>query len=266
MKLQSTFCNDKRFALDSRFLEEQSNAVKCNTIENSDSLDVEKQHQLKILENVLGNQFDHSKDGLKKDTTANSMLRYDPSKPDHNKFINKNEEKKHLKLKNKISNKINEGSVEVIEHEKPLVSEEKFSYVPENLKETFKQNSGFSLLSMFGNSEVDKGKIFLYNVYMVYIYSVWVWFILVDGKLEYATSDIQKKPNNILDLGSQKNPFHYDSSDSEEEINGDINLNENLKNNDIGHMSNTGVWRENFFFIKGDQRLSGVYNIYERLW
>lgn len=58
MELQSKFKNDKRFTLDARFLEEESEGeehIQNNEIENEEiSHENEKEKQFEILEEVLG--------------------------------------------------------------------------------------------------------------------------------------------------------------------------------------------------------------------
>lgn len=62
----------------------------------------------------------------------------------------------------------------------------------------------------------------------------------------------KKKVKNPMDPG-QKNPFVYDSSDSEDELD---KINKETVQ-ETATVETKAVWKENFFFSKTDQRLKG---------
>lgn len=79
------------------------------------------------------------------------MLRFDPSQPEHAKFlapVDKNKED--IKIDTKKSKKNKKPAEEA---EKVQVSKEQFYKVSETLKEALEQPSGFSLRSLFGHNE-----------------------------------------------------------------------------------------------------------------
>lgn len=100
------------------------------------------------------------------------MLRFDPSKPNHTKYELSREPKEKKKKKKKgeedeeddAEEESNKRKFRREEKEPEPVSENKFYNVSDTLADTLKQakegqNSGFSLLQMFGSSNVPTGKI-----------------------------------------------------------------------------------------------------------
>lgn len=142
-QLQSRYRNDSRFKLDSRFLEDDQNGDY-----NMQEMDIneEKKKQYEILEQVLGRKVNDTRRERK------AMLRFDPSQPEHSKYELKNEQS------SKKTKKRRREDVE--EPEKPPeVSKEVFYKVTDNLKETFQESQGFSMLSKFGRVEnQEKGR------------------------------------------------------------------------------------------------------------
>lgn len=63
---------------------------------------------------------------------------------------------------------------------------------------------------------------------------------------------------NPLDPG-ERNPFVYDSSDSEDEQNNKINIDQQELMTE-----SKAVWKENLFFSETDQRFKGKSNYYSR--
>lgn len=89
------------------------------------------------------------------------MLRYDPSQPEHAKFLApieaKQESKKSKKKKSK-ENDIKEPEPVQIEVEKVEVSKEQFYEISDVLKESITQPTAFSLRSLFSKSENSEGR------------------------------------------------------------------------------------------------------------
>lgn len=88
------------------------------------------------------------------------MLRFDPSRSDHDKFLNKPVEKPALSKKAKREKKRLEQEMS---NEKqrpddasaPVVSEERYYKINEPLKHSSEDNQPFSLLSLFGNRDIE---------------------------------------------------------------------------------------------------------------
>lgn len=155
LELQSRFTSDKRFTLDSRFLDTQEQVEEIETNEITE--DDEKQKQFEILESVLGQKVVGKKPKEIENKESNklhkTMLRYDPSKSEHSKFESKDQNKKERKKKkNQEESPVEETKIEV--------SKDTFQIVSDNLKFT-EEKEPFSLLSMFGRVEEDNGKIYL---------------------------------------------------------------------------------------------------------
>lgn len=70
-------------------------------------------------------------------------------------------------------------------------------------------------------------------------------------------NDEKKRVKNPLDPG-QKNPFVYDSSDSEDEQNDKVNKDQQ----ETMIIETKAVWKENLFFSKTDQRFKGIADYY----
>ncbi|KAJ8970059.1 hypothetical protein NQ317_012034 [Molorchus minor] len=100
LALQSKYKSDKRFVLDSRFVEnDEENNKAGNTEENElDDLGEEKQKEYEILEQVLEKKVSKP---VRNDSerTVKAMLRFDPSQPDHSKFEIQNGVRKEKKRK-----------------------------------------------------------------------------------------------------------------------------------------------------------------------
>lgn len=87
------------------------------------------------------------------------MLRFDPSQPEHARFLAPVAPKKQELKKGKKKLKEHEQPDEQRPEEvRPEVSKEQFYKVSETLKETIAQPNTFSLRSLFGNNEIiDEG-------------------------------------------------------------------------------------------------------------
>ncbi|XP_066249162.1 probable RNA-binding protein CG14230 [Euwallacea similis] len=241
LELQSRYKNDKRFILDKRFIDKETPNDSAVDI---DDLEVEKSQQMKILEEVLGKKI--ASKPLNENSLNKSMVKFDPLQPRHKDLFLKPEgavtKSKKLK-KEKHSDSIEE---DLPQNPTPVVSKEVFYKVPERLKETFtKTQSQFSVLGAFGKSEQMNEE----------------EFVLADSK------DIKANPNLM-----GKNPFKYDSSDDEDEID-DIPHKEDLSKapeckSDQKFPNNSFqsvFWTEPFFFKHDDFRLQEGQDFIEKV-
>ncbi|KAG7301507.1 hypothetical protein JYU34_014474 [Plutella xylostella] len=252
LELQSKFKSDKRFVMDKRFIdndeddddEDQQAAVNGHQ-EQDDEITVgqsdEKAKQLNILQDVLGIAIkSHSSDPDKEKKKSRSnlgMLRFDPMHPDHAKFLAPVEEQKQ-DLTKKSKKKKNKGEeteeTPQPEPEKIEVSKEQFYTVTDTLKEAIKQPNTFSLRSLFKTSEQEDGST-----------------DKQDQEDGYTPLEKKKesKIKNPLEPG-ERNPFQYDSSDSEPEDEVEKSDTKPEQSQDV-----KAVWKEDFFFSPNDKRL-----------
>ncbi|CAG9835348.1 unnamed protein product [Diabrotica balteata] len=252
LELQSKYKNDKRFTLDARFLNDEKieqQSVENSINENEDiSLEEEKRQEYAILEKVLGKKVLSRKE-KQVPSTKKSMLRFDPSQPEHSKYeipkstMDKKEKKR--KRKDSETEMIEEKKVE--EKEAPEVSKEVFFKVSDDLKETFEEKKEFSLLSMFGRHE-DKDE-------------------EIDDKPQEQPVSVNNK------FQQEKNPFKYDSSDDEDQTEDIPSQNavtetetkqfDNIKTQ--GGLRRTTTWTDSFFFKVDDYRLQEGLDFVEKM-
>lgn len=227
LELQTKYKSDNRFKIDSRFREneeEDSNKFQNWDQEEGD----ERKWQLGILESVVGKKFQENpeKDGNQKG--GKTMTRFDPTKQDHSKFLAN-------KTNKVVEEEIDETPEIVEEFDENIVSKETFYKVSDDLGKTLKTDGGFSLLNMFGTSNENQ--------------------IEQD---EYKEKELSKKKT----LGFDKNPFKYDSSDSEDEsgftkkVKPTQMVKPDVKRANGGRMTEMGIFRENLFILIGDKRLT----------
>ncbi|KAL1501096.1 hypothetical protein ABEB36_006484 [Hypothenemus hampei] len=235
LELQSKYKNDKRFLLDERFIDDND---KIESEEQLDDLELEKQEQLKILEQVVGKKVTNQRQFNDRNATTNrkNMVKFDPTQPEHSNLIINNEGvKKQKKIRQKIDN------TEPVKPE-PQVSKEVFYKVPEKLKETFvNEKTQFSLLSTFSSNEPFEES--------------------VQDKSENQEKEIKK--NSLI---NSRNPFKYDSSDEEDEVK-DIPLKEDKPVADLKKQPpvRTLFWTEPFFFKADDFRLQEGMDFIEKI-
>ncbi|CAH2042461.1 unnamed protein product, partial [Iphiclides podalirius] len=240
LDLQSRYKSDKRFTLDERFIDEDQSGDENELRKNDEKVDIgqsnETLKQLNILQDVLGVSLKmNNSDSVQKARPKLGMLRYDPMHPDHAKFLAPSTTHHDIpKKEKKKKTNIQEGPVGVEPVvEKVEVSKEQFYKVSETLKEAMIQPTSFSLRNLFSKEENNDKGIDQQNTDYV---------SLPKGNV--------KKSNNPLD-NAGKNPFVYDSSDSEyEDSKKEINKIEPQESQEI-----KAVWRENLFFTKNDNRL-----------
>ncbi|XP_031626863.1 squamous cell carcinoma antigen recognized by T-cells 3-like [Contarinia nasturtii] len=164
-RLQDRFQGDSRFKMDSKFLEGESDesendeaTAKQNgeeaTTKSSDDIETnefdERQWQLNILESVIGKKVASKTSKEKK--APPSMLRFDPTRAEHTKFIEPKVKKRKSKAIAEPESKRLKTEDEYVEKEteksEPIVSMEHFYEVRGDLKKSL-GSGGFSLLSMF---------------------------------------------------------------------------------------------------------------------
>ncbi|RVE43761.1 hypothetical protein evm_011610 [Chilo suppressalis] len=265
LDLQSRYKSDKRFILDERFIEDGNSEEEkdCTHNDNEDKIDLgdadEKTKQLNILQDVLGVSIKTrtTKPEMNKTKSKLGMLRFDPSQPEHAKFLApvdkiKQESTKKAKKKKLKEQQEDEKTKKVIpENDKPKieVSKEQFYKVSETLKESLEQPNNFSLRSLFGPNEYDEK-------------------VTLAQDTDYIPLGKPKDPKvkNPLNLVG-KNPFIYDSSDSEtEEV---VEIKSQRKSTETNsEVNNTSepkaVWKENLFFSKSDSRLQDGLSFFNK--
>ncbi|XP_045501949.1 probable RNA-binding protein CG14230 [Colias croceus] len=248
LDLQSRYKSDKRFVLDERFADEsdEGDAVASEKqLEEDETVELEradeKSKQVKILQDVLGVAIrsNHTKpqDSSSKTKAKLGMLRFDPLQPDHAKFLAPVEPKEEVSKKSKKKKSKDKEEIPeyqpVVEVEKVEVSKEQFYEVSDVLKEAIAQPTSFSLRSLFSKREPTEEE--------------------TPNDTEESIPLVKTKDKKVkhpLDPG-EKNPFVYDSSESEDEgepLHKDTLITEKVEPK--------AVWRENLFLsLSFDNRL-----------
>ncbi|XP_044744867.1 probable RNA-binding protein CG14230 [Coccinella septempunctata] len=172
---------ENRMKSEQRFaLDHRFEEAEPNEIEkNQDGLNEDGQRNLKILEEVLGQKV---KRNLRQDENGPGYIRYDPSNLDHSKY-EVSEERDELKRKKK---RTNEKAVEI--KEAPEVSNERVFSKNVDFKSVLGKSDGFSLTEIFGGDKIKEN--------------------------EPACEETLVPLKN----DTKGNPFKYDSSDEEDEI------------------------------------------------
>lgn len=227
MQLQSRFKNDKRFKMDSRFLEEDTEEV------NEVDMCEEKEKQMEILESVLGQKIKR-RSNLKDAHTSiqpNVMLRFDPSQPEHSKY--EVQPPKVEKKKQKVKKVVVTSEVAP----QPEVSKETFYTVQTDLKQSLYGSEGFSLSKLFGNKV---------------------------NEIQEETTHFEEKPLDVRQTEFDTNPFKYDSSEDEEgkeETLASVPLVEKIEKVQV----KPRLWTETFFFKEDDYRMQEGFDFIKRL-
>ncbi|XP_014091264.2 probable RNA-binding protein CG14230 [Bactrocera oleae] len=209
VELQSKQSVDPRFRIDAKFVEDdeeedQEQAETAAKTEKSSKEVNERSWQMGILEQVVGTKIDTT-DNAQKAARKKRMLRYDPSKEEHQKLLRTSNKEAQPAAdavaqttagKKKQKKKQAEIEETTVADAGPEVSKEVFYMVTDTLAESLKtRGDGFSLLNMFGSAQVqDKRADELKKV--------------SDAKIL-----LNKLDKNAL------NPFKYDSSSDEEGVN-----------------------------------------------
>lgn len=251
VELQSKQSLDPRFRIDAKFVEddedaedqEQSDTAAKTENSNDEATSElnERSWQMGILEQVVGSKIDTS-DNAQKAARKKRMLRYDPSKEEHQKLLRTGNKESPPEAdadaqitsgKKKQKKRHAEDEEITVADAGPEVSKEVFYVVTDTLAESLRtRGDGFSLLNMFGSAQMqDKRADELKKV--------------SDAKIL-----INKLDKNAL------NPFKYDSSSDEE------GENEPLKQiAKDGTQKKTKqqnkILMESFFISKNDARLKG---------
>ncbi|CAG9563942.1 unnamed protein product [Danaus chrysippus] len=242
LDLQSTYKADKRFVLDERFVEDESGSD-AEAAHQDENVEIgqadEKSKQLDILQNLLGVTIKTKQTEVVNKTKQKlGMLRFDPSQPEHAKYLAPVTEKPEQTKKSKKKKK----DIEVVEEqpketenvvEKVEVSKEQFYKITDDLKEAITQPQEFSLRSLFAKDDVQNEE--------------------NEDEDKYIPLQTKKKDKvkNPLEP-DEKNPFVYDSSDSENE---EEVLKTTEENDESKKQETKTVWRENLFFTNSDYRL-----------
>ncbi|XP_065365210.1 probable RNA-binding protein CG14230 [Calliphora vicina] len=249
VQMQAKQSLDPRFRIDAKFVEdddedenEESEKNKSND-DAGDEIDDERQWQMNILEQVVGTKLDTVKSSDKSQKNK-KMLRYDPSKDEHQKFERSREEDTQIKKSKQKQSKIKDSGEDESASGAPAeVSKEVFYVVTDTLQQSLRtRGEGFSLLNMFGNSEQLDQR---------------------DEQLKQLGNEKILVNNNKLEKSFTVNPFSYDSS-SESEGEEMSNDQENVGPKE-GDKADTQVLKkskkkpkiatESFFIPKNDIRL-----------
>lgn len=172
------------------------------------------------------------------------MLRYDPTKTDHTKFV---QNKRKLPTE-ELSNKKNKRAKQ--QHEtkeqnatEATVSKDQFYKVSSNLTSSLQRDAGdFSLLTMFGRADAQP--------------------VEQSTKAYKETLLATKAQKSIADM---TNPFSYESDGEEVEIDGGVvkAVPTTTPKVDAKNGKKNAVWHESFFiFSRDDARLIGLFNNY----
>ncbi|XP_061392658.1 probable RNA-binding protein CG14230 [Musca vetustissima] len=245
LKMQAHQSLDPRFRIDAKFVEDEDDEEEGEENLNEKQSahkdeDNERDWQMNILELVVGTKLDSGKKS-EKDHKNKKMLRYDPSKDEHQKFERSKEEQQTKKQK---QTKTKESDLATpAETPAPEVSKEVFYVVKDSLQESLRtRGEGFSLLSMFGHNDHHEER---------------------DEQLKQLGSE-KILVNNKLDkmFNAASNPFSYDSSSEseteelQEQENSQDKANEPVSNKDGKKSKNkTKISVESFFIPKNDNRL-----------
>ncbi|XP_073835550.1 probable RNA-binding protein CG14230 [Musca autumnalis] len=249
VKMQAHQSLDPRFRIDAKFVEDdeeeeeegegEGGAHKAAGQKDGDN---ERDWQMNILEQVVGTKIDSGKRS-DKDHKNKKMLRYDPSKDEHQKFERSKEEQAAKKTKQTKTKETTAGTTATAETPAPEVSKEVFYVVKDSLHESLRtRGEGFSLLSMFGQNDQLEER---------------------DEKLKQLGTE-KILVNNKLDkmFSAAANPFSYDSSseseteDLHDQENSTAKANEQAAPEAKSKTKNkTKITVESFFIPKTDARL-----------
>lgn len=266
MKLQSRFQTDSRFKMDAKFMDDDDEYYSENEIEsrnrnsqeNENGDDDERQWQYNILESVIGKKVrqDAPRETKKKYfkmvlsvfiqfindfliyfyflfRAPPSMLRFDPTRAEHTKFV---EPKGKKRANNKNNDEPSSKRAKI-----PDEDDEKVDEVPVDMDQFYKVrddfqkslgSTGFSLLNMFNRSSgVEENK-------------------QLASAVPYKEQVIPTKAKFLSDL----DPFKYDSSGDE----ADDNKKKITSNVVVGNSKESEIQHETFFILSSsDARLSG---------
>lgn len=179
------------------------------------------------------------------------MLRYDPTKQDHSKYLAQNRRKQEI-TPNNAESRSKKSKPDEFEKPNPVaaveVSKDQFYKVNKNLSTSLWQENGqFSLLSMFGTATNESSQNGLKTAYRENLIS-------------------QNSTQKVIE--DMTNPFKYDSSDDEQEVPSKktqdktvagLKPNESKGTGKVLSKNGTAVWHETFFIIgPEDERMKGT--------
>ncbi|KAJ6634220.1 putative RNA-binding protein [Pseudolycoriella hygida] len=235
-KLQSRFANDQRFKMNENFLDDNDDDMDVEVQEvQEETQSDERKWQYDILESVIGKKLQPE---IKR-KSKNLMLRYDPTKNDHEKY----EKVKRKKIRSNEADSEPTTKLKADEECEFQVSKEQFFNVSNQLTAALAPASeGFSLLSMFGrDNDVTVAK----------------------PKNPYQEITLSKGEQKMLQNG---NSFFKDDSSDDEIIEerlaaSQINAMTDSKQTNPKKSSKAEIWHEPFFIFGDDQRLQGKWYV-----
>lgn len=245
-ELQTRFQNDKRFEIDEKFadaaedtfdirkkytreeLKERKRLRKEMENWDQNELKEERNNQLSILEGITGESIGPLKNSFSKHAQK-GMLRYDPSKKDHLKYLD-------LVKGDEIGGDLDVDDSKHNSGPSFEVGDEKFYKVSENLAQSLQnkfESKPFSIFEMLGVNHEDEP--------------------------EEVKPDEPKPLVKTPMFHVNQVKFKYDSSDTDDEaeIKKVTKKKVQTKKSKGGKYSKSGVWRHNFFVADGDERLKG---------
>lgn len=248
LKMQAKQSLDPRFRIDAKFVDDEGDEEgqeNQSTEKEIAGEEDERQWQMNILEQVVGTKLDTVKN-TDKSQRNKKMLRYDPSKDEHQKFERSKEEQS--KQKKITQGKQQDATTTETETSAPEVSKEIFYVVTDTLQESLRtRGEGFSLLNMFGKDQLEER----------------------DEQLKQLGSEKILINNNKLEKSFSTNPFTYDSSSESETEEQTEQENSSAKANESTtdttavaakkSKNKSKLKTESFFIPKNDQRLKGIY-------
>lgn len=241
---------DPRFRIDAKFVddeEDEEGQGNQSTEKEMVGEEDERQWQMNILEQVVGTKLDTVKN-TDKSQRNKKMLRYDPSKDEHQKFERSKEEQSKQKKMKQGKQQDATTTTTATETSAPEVSKEIFYVVTDTLQESLRtRGEGFSLLNMFGKDQLEER----------------------DEQLKQLGSEKILINNNKLEKSFSTNPFTYDSSSESETEEQTEQENSSAKANESTTdttavaakkaKNKSKLKTESFFIPKNDQRLKGIY-------
>lgn len=245
MKLQANFGNDSRFTLDERFIENAKENEENEEESNAYDLQKEKEWQFNILEDVLGVPVEKNKPKDQEPIKKFTMIRYDPTEDKHKEYELSTAQIE-ASTKNKKAKKKVEPIIENNENESVTVSKDVYYEVSDTLTKSLKNEGGFSLLKMYKKDIDDNEKIETTEINTE------------------VKENLPAKPKTFLNFDST-NPFKYDSSDDENDVEPGIQHIEPLdhkKNDQTSHLFEK--YSDNLFFSPNDNRFKDGLNFFNK--